>query len=200
MVVQSDQKIVLAGSTGDGSTSLICVARYDTDGNPDPTFGINGVATTAVGSIYDEGDALAIDADAKILVAGTSNNGAYYEIVVLRYNSDGTLDPSFDGDGVAITNVGGGSIAYAMALQADGKILVGGVGNGANGPDFALVRYNADGTLDISFDGDGMVTTEISAGPDRVNALAVQPDGRIIAVGSFGDIPQRRLGACALSF
>src|SRR5205085_8457324 len=97
----------------------------------------------------DIASAVAIQTDGKILIAGTN--------LVVRLNSTGTLDNTFDGDGLLTTTVGG---TVTMALQSDGKILVA----GSNGSDFMIVRYQTNGTIDNSFDGDGIVTTDINGG------------------------------------
>src|SRR5207247_1649268 len=101
-----------------------------------------------------------VQQDGKIVVAGYSYNGSNDDFAVARYNTDGTLDTSFDGDGKLTTPFGGSDdIGFAVAIQGDGKIVV--VGRTFNGSnwDFAVARYNADGSLDTSFDGDGKLTT-----------------------------------------
>src|SRR6266508_2960252 len=91
----------------------------------------------------------------------------------------GALDTSFDGDGKVTTDFGGLDEALGVAIQPDGKI----VAAGTNGGDFALARYNRDGSLDTSFDGDGKVTTDFGAPFDLALGVAIQPDGRIVAAG-----------------
>src|SRR6185369_12235464 len=100
-----------------------------------------------------------------------------------RYNANGSLDPSFSGDGRQVTDLGGGNDgATGVALQADGKIVAVGFG-GAFGNDFALARYNADGSLDTSFSGDGKQTTDV-VDLDYASGVALQGDGKIVVVGS----------------
>ena len=109
----------------------------------------------------------------------------------MRYLPDGEPDAAFDGDGVVTTDFSGhGDIANAVAVQGDGKIVVAGFATAASGigSDFALARYNPDGTIDSSFDGDGTVTTDFGAlSDDDARALVIEPDGRIVVVGTAGE-------------
>lgn len=187
VALQPDGKILVAGTTN-LSFSLV---RYQTDGSLDASFGNNGSVVTSINIGGDTAFALAVQPDGKILVAGTSIT-TRNEFAVVRYDPDGSLDTSFDGDGMVTTPIGlgSGAIAYAIALQADGKIVL--AGYSTENPmgielDFALVRYNTDGSLDTSFDVDGKVTTALAGGGnDVIYALAVQPDGRIVVTGSKG--------------
>jgi len=117
-------------------------------------------------------NALALRPDGKIVVAGRYRD----DIKVARYTTSGALDTTFGGAGIVTTNMGMGSLSYAtaIALQPDNKVVVGGAISG----DFALVRFTADGDLDTSFGGTGVVTTSIDMqSNDAVEALALQPDG-----------------------
>jgi uncharacterized delta-60 repeat protein len=137
-----------------------------------------------IGTGFDEAYAIAIQLDGKIVAAGVSWNGAKYDFALARYNTDGSLDTSFDSDGKLTTAFGTGhDAAHAIAIQSDGKIVA--VGYSANGTDddFALARYNTDGSLDTSFGTDGKLTTAIGAGHDDANAIAIQSDGKIVAAG-----------------
>jgi len=101
--------------------------------------------------------------------------------VLARYDSEGLLDSSFSGDGRLTTDVVG---FRAVAVQADGRIVVAGSDEGSTGEDFAVTRHNVDGSLDSSFSGNGRVTTDFAGGPDAASAVAVQADGKIFAAGS----------------
>jgi uncharacterized delta-60 repeat protein len=136
----------------------------------------------------DAGTALAIDSNDRIVVAGYSNAGGTYDFAVVRYNVDGTLDTSFNATGRVLTDfgVGSGDFATAAVIQSDGKIVVGGLSDASGTPyDFSLVRYNPDGTLDLTFNTTGKVLTDFSGSGsyDTLKALAVQSDGRIVAAG-----------------
>ncbi len=144
-------------------------------GDLDPNFGADGMVTTDVGPDVDSADAIAIQPDGKILAAGEIAYGAAFGLV--RYNPNGTLDATFGDAGIVATDIAP-SGAYAIALQADGKIVVAG-----GGRRFALVRYTPDGTLDPTFDGDGVVTTNFNPYYDLAYAVAIQADGKIVAAG-----------------
>jgi len=98
---------------------------------------------------------------------------------LVRYNSNGSLDTSFDNDGKVTTNLSGSDRGNSVTLQADGRILLGGTSD----DDFALVRYNSDGSLDTSFSGDGKVTTDLG-GSDSSSSATLQADGKILLSGT----------------
>jgi uncharacterized delta-60 repeat protein len=175
VAIQSDGKIVVAGA----SYSSFGVVRYNTDGSLDTSFNGTGKVITSVGS-FGGADSVAIQADAKIVVAGRSWDGSTSGFALVRYNSDGSLDTTFNGTGIVVTPGGG---AGSVAIESDGKIIVAGSsGNGSNAA-FTLVRYNADGTLDTSFNGTGKVITSIGNSGSGASDLAIQIDGKIVAAG-----------------
>jgi uncharacterized delta-60 repeat protein len=157
VAVQADGKIVAVGDA-DGAFG---VARYNADGTLDTGSSDDGMQTIAFADDA-EANAVVIQPDGKIVVVGFT---AYYDgdalgpadIALARFNADGTLDTSFSDDRRQITDFGGNEycLCFDVALQPDGKIVVAGIGDW----DFALARYNADGTLDTSFSGDGKQTT-----------------------------------------
>ena len=180
MALQPDGKIVLAGSASDGTNSDFALVRYNHNGTLDRSFSGDGKVTTPVGSGNDAAYAVAVQPDGKFVVAGYSHNGNNNDFALVRYNRNGTLDTSFDGDGKVTTAVSSGAdTANAVAVRPNGKIVAAGVANN----DFAVVRYNRNGTLDTSFDGDGKVTTAVSSGADTANAVALLPNGKIVAAG-----------------
>jgi uncharacterized delta-60 repeat protein len=144
----------------------------------DHTFSDDGKVLTNVAG-DDTGAAVAVQADRKVVVAGTTHGGT--DIALVRYNTDGALDPSFDGDGIVITDLSGDDAAFAVAIQGDGKIVVGGFTD--DGVSAALLRYDTNGTLDTTFGGgDGVAT--ISAGTGAVFVgIAIQSDDSIVAAG-----------------
>ena len=186
VAVQSDGKIVVAGESNASGSRTFALARYNADGSLDTSFGSNGRVTTLFGTV-SIGLAMALQPDDKILVggAGRVTSQAGVDFVLARYNANGSLDNSFDGDGKVNTDIGSGSTDYiwALAVQSDGKIVAAGYSATGGDDDFALARYNADGSLDDSFDGDGKVTTPIGAGRDRAFDVALQSDGKIVAAG-----------------
>ncbi|MDO8614707.1 MAG: hypothetical protein Q7T33_03085 [Dehalococcoidia bacterium] len=160
----------------------------------DPSFGIGGkVLTDIAGPVWeDEHFTLIVQPDGKLVAPGKAYNSATgdFDFVVIRYNSNGSLDSSFDGDGKAITDIAAThDEALGLVRQADGKLVAAGVArNGALG-DFALVRYNADGSLDTSFGTGGRVRTDFFGADDVALGLVVQPDGKLVA-GGYATLPQ----------
>jgi uncharacterized delta-60 repeat protein len=163
VAIQIDGKIVVAGYSYNGLNHDFALVRYNADGSPDNTFDSDGKVTTAIGSGNDIAYSVAIQSDGKIVVAGESPNGSDDDFALVRYNTDGSLDNTFDSDGKVTTAIGSSTDdGQSVAIQSDGKILVAGYSyNGSNG-DFALVRYNADGSLDNTFDSDGKGNVQLT--------------------------------------
>jgi uncharacterized delta-60 repeat protein len=184
IAMQADGKIVVVGAAANGPDTDFAVVRYNGDGSLDTGFGIDGMVTTDVGGSYDTAYSVAIQTDGKIVVAGNAHNGSNFDFGLVRYNSDGSLDTGFDGDGKITTSIGtSADEAYSVAIQDDGKIVVAGVANNGSNNDFALARYNIDGSLDSGFDGDGIALTDFYNSHDMANSLAIQRDGKIVVVG-----------------
>ena len=154
------------------------------EGSLDPSFDVDGKVVTQIGSGSDAATAVVLQSDGKIVAAGYSHNGANLDFALVRYNSNGSLDMSFDSDGKVTTPIGSSDdYAYAVVLQSDGKIVVVGYGNTGTNTDVVLVRYDLDGSLDTTFDGDGKVTTPIGSSNDYAYAAAIDHGGKIVAVG-----------------
>jgi uncharacterized delta-60 repeat protein len=187
MVVQPDGKIVVVGNLSpyNGISSVFAVLRYNPDGTLDTTFGGTGRVTTSLSGYIDNAQGVALQSDGKIVVAGYSYNGSENHFGVVRYNTDGTLDTSFGpaGTGEVVTQAINGS-AYAVAIQADGKIVVAG-NSYSTELDFAVARYNADGTLDSTFGTGGLTSTNFAAFglPNYAYSIALQTDGKIVVSG-----------------
>src|SRR5215204_4832105 len=151
-------------------------------GGLDPTFSGDGKQTTDFGHGADAAGGMALAPHGKIVAVGQTGTGGY-NWALARYNPNGTLDPTFSGDGRQTTDFGGWDHANAVAIQDDGKIVV--VGDGSQlfvGEGFALARYNPDGSLDTTFSEDGMQMSTLAG--DAAYGVAIQPDGRIVVVGS----------------
>jgi uncharacterized delta-60 repeat protein len=117
-----------------------------------------------------------------VVTGSTYDSSGKADLAVVRYNSDGSLDSTFDTDGKVITAVSSGNnYGYAIALQPNDKIIVLIPCNNGSNNDFALVQYNHDGSLDTSFSGDGIVMT--STGDDYPRDMALQSDGQIVVAG-----------------
>jgi uncharacterized delta-60 repeat protein len=184
VVLQSDGKIVVAGYSYNGTNDDFAVVRYNTDGSLDTTFDTDGIVTTAIGSNIDRANSVVVQSDGKIVAAGYSYNGSNFDFAVVRYNTNGSLDTTFDTDGKVTTAIGSGTdAAYSVVLQSDGKIVVAGNSRIGSNDDFAVVRYNTNGSLDTTFDTDGKVTTAIGSGTDEARSVVVQSDGKIVAAG-----------------
>ncbi len=187
MVILQNDAIVVAGNSYNSSgNSDFALARYDADGTHDEDdFGVGGFVLTDFGGYDDFAKAAAIQSDGKIVVAGGSSNGTHSEFVLARYNADGTPDDDFGVDGLAtVLFAGSSNIAYAVAIQSDGKIVAAGSVYDGSDYDFALARCNANGTPDAGFSADGMTTADYAGGNDYANALSIQSDGKIVISGS----------------
>jgi uncharacterized delta-60 repeat protein len=173
-----DGKIVVAGTAGG---SQAAVARYDVDGRLDPTFDGDGMVVGNPDGRAERASAVALQLDGRIIVSGKSGT----KTVVTRYLLDGSLDPTFGEGGTARVAGGGGGNGLSVAVAPDGDILtISGVGgSGQMGADFAVVRLNGDGSLDRSFDGDGVALLDFG-GKDEAVAVAAGPGDTVVAVGS----------------
>jgi uncharacterized delta-60 repeat protein len=165
------------------------LARFNANGTLDASFGTGGIVTTGFG-VSAEATSAAVQADGKIVAAGFANLDGAHDFALVRYNSNGTLDASF-GTGGKVTTAflsQGFSEAQAnsVAVQPDGRIVAAGNAMVGGAFDFALARYNSNGTLDASFGTGGRVTTDFAGANDQAESVAVQPDGRIIAAGAAG--------------
>jgi uncharacterized delta-60 repeat protein len=157
-----------------------------TPGQLDVGFGAGGVLSTDLGGTYDWAYAGAVQPDGKIVAAGVSNGAASHDFALTRYRPNGSIDTSFGNSGQVITDFGSSfDWGYALVLQPDGKIVVGGVSDGSGSRDFALARYNHNGSLDLDFGQGGRVVANLHPlSADTIHALALQPDGKILAAGT----------------
>ena len=153
-------------------------------GTLDRTFGIGGIVTTDFRGSSEGASSVAVQADGKLVAAGASDvNGNGSDFALVRYNSNGGLDTSFGAGGFVTADFGSPwEAATALALQSDGKIVVAGF-TVVSFADFALARYNTNGTLDTTFGAGGKVITDFGAVSSQAFAVAVQPDGKIVAAG-----------------
>lgn len=215
IAIQPDGKIVVAGATAimycSTATdcyplSRIAVARYNTNGSLDISFGNKGIVITSIGDI-SRANAISLQTDGRIVVGGASGLSANYysdDYTMVRYTSNGTLDSSFGVNGAVVTNLSDyiGNISSLrnevisdLAIQTDGKIVAAGwatvdlpLPNGGYKDNFAVVRYNSNGTLDSGFNSNGIVTTAFSGTYtyDQASSVAIQGDGKIVLGGVAG--------------
>lgn len=159
-------------------------------GSLDPSFGSGGKVVTDFSEGVDEAYDIAVQRDGKLVAVGYANGGlpVSRDFAIARYLPDGRLDASFGTGGKVLTDFfGGDDMANAVVVQNDGKIVVAGVAHHPASPlsaDFALARYNPDGSLDTSFGSGGKVATDFSFSIDVAEALAIQPNGRIVVAGA----------------
>lgn len=184
VIVQPDGRIVLVGFGSNGSNDDFALTRLLSDGSLDTSFGSGGRALLPVGNALDQARSVALQADGKLVVVGRSSNGTNDDFSIIRLNSNGSLDTSFDGDGKRLLSIGtSADEASSVVIQADGKILVAGSSLNGAGYDFAIARLNADGSLDTSFDGDGKLMLPMGTSRDDVRSMVLQDDGKILIAG-----------------
>ena len=183
--IQVDGKIVIGGYTENLGLERFVLARYSIDGKLDQAFGNGGIVTTEVDTGVSYGYSVAIQPDGKILLAGDAFSTHQYDFALVRYNSNGSLDDGFGTNGKVLVNIGFQDETGSMVVQPDGKIVVAGTAVS----DFAILRFNIDGTLDSAFGNGGKVITDFGGMSDYAYSVMLQSDGKIIAAGdsnSFG--------------
>lgn len=188
--LQSDGKIVVVGNAFTNSSlgySQIAVVRYNSDGSLDTTLDTDGMTFTQVqNSNEDFAKSVKIQPDGKIVVGTQSKINSNGEFVLIRYNSDGSLDSSFGVNGIAISTLSSGNdYIYDIDLQSDGKIVEAGYMGGTSNDDLAVVRYNSDGSVDTSFANNGLFTYDFASAHNYVFGVAVSSDAKIILVGRY---------------
>ena len=161
------------------------VVKFTPNGSLDNSFGIEGKVTTDLGDAADVANSAVIQDDGKILVAGYTSGSTYTNVAIARYNTDGSLDTSFDKDGRVITNLSVKSSAASIAMLPGNKIVVAGnYGTDEMNNDFLICEYNPDGSPDAAFQNNGSLTIDLSGKDDFANAVAVQSNGKILVAGS----------------
>ena len=190
VALQPNGKTVAVGFAGAGGPGggRFALARYNPDGSPDASFSVNGRRMTNFAGPGERANGVALQADGKIVAVGFAGTDEFGDgdFALARFNANGSLDTSFSGDGKQRTRLPFGGEAFGVAIQGNGKIVVvGGDGNG----DFALARYNPNGSLDTSFSGDGKQATDFYGGDysERANGVALQGDGKIVAAGEANE-------------
>jgi uncharacterized delta-60 repeat protein len=182
LLIQTDGKIVVESygdSSWDGASTSFTLARFNTNGTLDSSFGQEGMVTTIIDT-YNSPSGLTIQSDGKLLVTGSIKDNGNFKVLLLRYESNGKLDTSFGLNGKVTTSfTNNWDQGTCVAVQKDGKILV----VASNGLDLLLARYNSNGSLDISFDGDGKVICDLG-NYDKPSGIGFQADGKILISGS----------------
>ncbi|QDU28395.1 Bifunctional hemolysin/adenylate cyclase precursor [Anatilimnocola aggregata] len=185
LAVQPDGKTLVAGSSmAIGAGGYLSLARLNADGSLDSTFGNGGSVNIYVGIAPNRIGGLAVQADGKILLTGSEFGlTTTFDVVVVRLNADGSFDNTFGTAGRTTLNINDHDESRAIAVQADGKILIGGSTVGSSGFDYFVTRLQTDGTFDSSFGTGGTTITDLGDGSNVLNALVVLPGGQIVVAG-----------------
>lgn len=190
MSVQGDGKLLVSGSVQNGFQDDIGLIRLDTDGTLDTSFGINGIATADNGGVDDSGQALAVQGDGKIVVAGNSSNGLNRDFAVVRFSSSGLLETGFGAGGFALVDFSANSdSAFGVAIQSDDKIVVTGYTDDGAQNDMAVARLDSNGLLDESFGVEGKASYAFASGFGRSFNIVLQGSDILIG-GSWSDHSQ----------
>ena len=194
VVLQPDGRIVLGGSSNTGGgigrimgADNLALARYLPNGLADPGFGQGGKVVVDAGAMQESIRALALQPDGSIVAAGLTNGEKRGDLLLGRFAPNGALDPTFGGPrtGLAINDLGTAEEGLtSVALTPDGSIIAGGIVAPNPNGDMAVLRYDRRGRIDRSFGHDGVATADFGGRDDRLRGLALQPDGKIVAVGS----------------
>ncbi|MEP6466778.1 MAG: T9SS type A sorting domain-containing protein [Parafilimonas sp.] len=175
MAIQPDDKILVAGYYAEMFEPYnVSIARFNADGTPDLSFGQNGKVLSSLG---DRATAIGLQQDGKILITGAHKGMA----LIMRFLENGMPDITFGTNGVVENFFGSGTcVGNTIAVQPDGKIVIGGQANQL----LFFGRYNTDGNLDESFGSSGKILYDFGTGTDAISDLVLQTDGKIVAVGS----------------
>ncbi len=200
LIVQPDGKIIQAAKAlkGNGYGGDFAVVRYNSNGSLDQAFGTNGNVITSFGQENDaNAEAVILQEDGKIVVVGYAYLSGNSDFALVRYYSNGNLDSSFGNNGKVTTAAGpDNDYARSVALQPDGKIIVVGTTykldnsrcyNPFYFPASIVIRYNSNGSIDSSFGQNGKLIFNINQNFDNANAVALQPDGKILVAGTAYD-------------
>ena len=187
VLIQDDGAIVVAGGSFDCTRERFLVVADFPDGTRDSSFGNRGMVTTTFESLTVTPGGIALHPDGGLVVAGGGRSafGGATDIVMARYMSDGTLDPSFGSGGRVVSDLGESELAESVVIQPDGKIIIGRLSQGAgNLQDFAVARYQANGVrLDPTFANGGKLVFDFMSSDEMIRDVTVQEDGEIIVAG-----------------
>lgn len=193
LVVQPDGKIVVASQAGDAFTFKVAVARYNSDGTLDSSFGNSGTLIIPVGTARSYARNIALQEDGKIVIGAYTYDDVESDFALVRLHADGTLDTSFGNNGVVIADGGDQEIADAMTILEDGKILLA----GNTYYNFLAAKFNEDGTLDTSFGNNGWLNIQFDGSDSQAKDVTFQNDGKILFAGYTIEISSGRYGMAA---
>jgi len=183
IAIQNDGKIIVVGTTDHKPSPDIVLIRYNEDGSIDNSFGIGGIVITDINSALDIGKVVAIQKDGKIVVSGFTHVANKFYITLLRYDSNGDLDPTFGKSGIVITDINGRRGKMDMVIQSDGKIIVVSPSEVENSHHFTVLRFNSNGSLDKSFGNKGVIKT-IIGNYSEAESVALDANGNIVVAGT----------------
>ena len=177
MALQNDGKIIVGGDEYSSGAFDVILVRYNSDGSLDTSFSADGIVTTDFNNGEDHFNSIQLQADGKIVAAGLSKTGAYYDFALARFHTNGVLDSSFSDDGLLSVSINGNTDnwLYGLALTNDNKIIVCGD---------AVARFNFNGTFDSSFNDDGIINYNIGG---RGNSIKILNNNNIIVGGGWGN-------------
>ena len=187
MLVKPDGKIIVGGWAAPPATgsATFMLSQYTDSGTLDLAFGNNGMAFAPFGTSFNLTNDIILQPDGKIISIGYTGAISGSNVVVLRHNADGSIDSTFGTAGISVVTNFGKMEGNSVALQPDGKIIVGGVVGAYPGEDFALLRFWPNGQLDYSFGNSlPLVKTEFYTPSDHIYSIALQPDGALVAAGN----------------
>ncbi len=186
LAIQADEKIIVGGYMYKTGGYTNCLVRYHSDGKIDSSFGLYGIAEMPIGGYISS---IAIQKDGRILFMGNDSKNNSTFISLARFNNNGTIDKTFDNDGLVTTSLGvmGDISGNMLTLQSDGKIFITGYAileTDKKSSHIALVRYNVNGSLDNTFDKDGIVLTQIDSNRSSASSIVIQSDRKIVISGN----------------
>lgn len=183
MAIQADGKIVVAGATGVAANINLGVSRFNNDGSLDTTFGTDGKVILSSGWIKTYILDMKIQNDGKIVMAGYRWNNETGDFIMFRLNEDGSVDPSFGNDGLAIFDTGEAEVSESFAILEDGKFILSGYIN----EDFSMVKVNSDGSIDTTFGTNGWVLTDFAQSLAFAYDININAEGKIMLAGASLD-------------
>jgi len=192
---QSDGKIIICGWTYIFGSWDFALVRLNSDGKPDNTFGDNGIVTTDYFHLYNTAHSVAIQSDGKYVAAGyTKKPGSTdTDIMLVRYNTDGSIDKSFGNNGIVLADYhGSDDFAWVIKVDQFDKLVVGGNVNINGSKIIEIARFNSDGSPDISFGEKGIFVTKIFGVDEECRDMLIQPDGKILLTGYYSDKDSRK--------
>ena len=186
IAIQNDGKIVAVGYSISSNTNNedITLVRFTKNGRLDESFGSTGFVVTEISNQKEVCEGVEIQPDGKIVIVGTTQHNPSYDILLIRYDEDGQLDPYFGIGGIVITDISSGpDVGKSLAIQSDGKLIVAGFTYRENDFFMSLLRYDSNGNLDSTFGKGGLAGTDVNTNVGKLD-LVLQKDGKIILVGA----------------